>query len=85
LPKDFSEICEHHHDAPNANDSEILQLVKVACKIADAIGFPAVKCHQQPSYLEATLPLGQVLGGKGLPREEDLCASVSARLAAFER
>jgi HD-like signal output (HDOD) protein len=85
LPKDFSEICEHHHDAPNANDSEILQLVKVACKIADAIGFPAVKCHQQPSYLEATSPLGQVLGGKALPREEDLRANVSARLAAFER
>ena len=84
LPKDFSEICQHHHDAADVNDSEILQLVKVGCKIADAIGFPAVKCHQQPSYLETTSPLRQVLGGNALPQEEDLRASVSARLAAFE-
>lgn len=49
FPKDFSEVCEHHHDAPRSSDSEILKLVKVACCLADIIGFPAVKCQQQPS------------------------------------
>jgi HD-like signal output (HDOD) protein len=85
LPKDFSEICEHHHDAPNANDSELLQLVKVACNVADAIGYPAVKCRQQPSYLEAMSPLTSRLGRKAAPPAEDLGANVTARLAAFER
>jgi hypothetical protein len=85
LPKDFAGICEHHHDAANAHDSEILQLVKAACKIADAIGFPAVKCQRQSSYLEATSPLTQLLGRKAAPPAEDLCANVTARLAAFER
>jgi len=85
LPKDFAGICEHHHDAANARDSEILQLVKAACKIADAIGFPAVKCQRQSSYLEATSPLTQLLGRKAAPPAEDLCANVTARLAAFER
>jgi HD-like signal output (HDOD) protein len=85
LPKDFSEICEHHHDAPDANDSEMLQLVKVACNIADAIGFPAVKCRQEPSYLEATSPLTPRLGRKAAPPAEDLRANVAVRLAAFER
>jgi HD-like signal output (HDOD) protein len=84
FPSDFSEICEHHHDAPDANDSEILQLVKVACKVADIIGFPAVQCRQQPSYLEATAPLRPRLGRKAVPPEEDLRANVTARLAAFE-
>lgn len=84
LPQDFSTICEHHHDAPNAKDSEILQLVKVACKIADAIGYPAVKC-QMPSYQEATSPLKPLLGRKGAPEQEELRASVTARLAGFER
>lgn len=84
LPKEFAEICEHHHDITNANDSEILQLVKVACSIADAIGFPAVKCQQQASYAEATSPLRRLLGRKGVPQEEDLREHVSARLVAFE-
>jgi len=85
LPKDFAEICEHHHDAPNANDSAILQLVKIACQVADAIGFPAVRRRQQPSYREATSPLVRRLGPKVVPRAEVLRANVSARLAAFER
>jgi HD-like signal output (HDOD) protein len=85
LPKDFSEICEHHHDAPNANDSPILQLVKVGCMIADAIGFQAVKCQQPPSYLEATSFLAPRPGRQAPPQEEDLRSSVTARLAAFER
>jgi len=84
LPKDFSEICAHHHDAPDAGDSEILQLVKVACTIADAIGFPAVKCLQQPSYRDATSPLQPRLGRKAPVTEEDLRANVTARLLAFE-
>ena len=85
LPKDFSEVCEHHHDASNANDSEILQLVKIACSVADAIGFPAVKCRQQPSYEEATSPLIWQPGRKEPPPAEDLRANVTARLAAFGR
>jgi HD-like signal output (HDOD) protein len=85
LPRDFAEICEHHHDAPHANDSELLQLVKVACKVADAIGFPAVKCPQQPSYLEAMSPLTSQRGRKAVPPAEGLCANVTAGLAAFER
>ncbi|MGD0777060.1 MAG: HDOD domain-containing protein [Candidatus Solibacter sp.] len=85
LPKDFSEICEHHHDAPNAIDSELLQLVKVACNTADAIGYSAVKCQQPPSYLEAMSPLTSRRGRKAAPPAEDLCATVTAGLAAFER
>ncbi len=84
LPKEFSEICEHHHDAPNADDAEILRLVKVACSLADAIGFPAVKCQQQPSYQDAMSRLKPRLARKAAPSEEDLRANVTARLATFE-
>jgi len=84
FPRDFSEVCEHHHDAPGTGDSEILQLVKVGCKIADTVGFPAVQCQQQIPYSEATSPLKPRLGRKGAPSEEDLRANVATRLAAFE-
>jgi putative nucleotidyltransferase with HDIG domain len=84
FPKEFSETCEHHHDAPDEKDSAILQLAKVACSVADAIGFPAVKCQRQPSYREAASPLMRRLGRKEAPPAEDLRASVTARLAAFQ-
>lgn len=83
FPKDFSEICAHHHDAPTARDSEILRLVKAACSIADIIGFTAVKCRQQPSYPEATSQLPLRPGRGAAPPVEDLRANVTARLAAF--
>jgi len=85
LPRDFSEICEHHHDAPDAADSDVLQVVKAACGMADAIGFAAVKCRRQPAFEDAAAPLKPRLAGRAGPREEDLRAIVTARLAAFER
>jgi HD-like signal output (HDOD) protein len=84
LPKDFSEVCKHHHDAPNAHDSEILKLVKSGCRIADAIGFPSVKCQEQPSCLEATASLAVRLGRQSKFPAEDLQRNVTARLAALE-
>jgi HD-like signal output (HDOD) protein len=84
LPKEFAEVCAHHHDPPDENDPEMLRLVKVACNVADIIGFPAVKCEQQPSYLIATLPLPMRLGRDVAPPEDDLRTNVAARLAAFE-
>jgi len=84
LPKDFADICEHHHDDLKADGSEILQLVKIACNVADIIGFPAVKCERQPSYAEAASPLQPRLGCKAVPPMEDLRANVTARLAAFQ-
>jgi len=85
MPPDFSEVCGHHHDAPDAGDSKILQLVKAACGVTNAIGFPVVKCHQQPSYEDAASLLKPRLAGKPAPLEEDLRAIVTARLAAYER
>jgi putative nucleotidyltransferase with HDIG domain len=84
LPKTFSEICEHHHDPLGANDSELLQLVKIACKISDAIGFAAVPCEQPTSYVEIAESLKPRLHRKALPGEDHLRSQVSERLAAFE-
>ena len=84
FPEDFSEICKHHQDAPSAAESQILRLVKTACSIADLIGFPAVRCEEQPSYLDATAPLHPWLGRREVPPVEDLRADVTARLAVLQ-
>jgi putative nucleotidyltransferase with HDIG domain len=83
LPKDLGEVCERHHDAPKAGNSEVLQVVTAACAVADAIGFPAVQCRRQLSYADAALPLTPRPGRKALPPEEELRARVTLRLAAF--
>jgi len=84
LPKEFSEICAHHHDATKVSDPPPLKLVKIACSIADAIGFPAVKCEQQPSYQAAISWLPRRSTRHMVPPVEDMRADVTARLAAFE-
>jgi len=84
LPKDFSEICAHHHDATKVSDPQALKLVKIACNIANTIGFPAVKCEQQPSYMAATSWLPRRSTRHRVPPVEDMRANVTARLAAFE-
>jgi HD-like signal output (HDOD) protein len=85
LPATLGEVCERHHDAPRTKDPPLLRLVTAACRIADAIGFPAVKCWRQPSYPEAASALAPKLRRKAIPPEEELRAIVTARLAAFER
>jgi HD-like signal output (HDOD) protein len=85
LPGEFADICEHHHDEASTGGSGLVQLVKAACNIADAIGFPAVRCQDQLSYLEATAPLRERLGRSAVPPEEDLRASVACRLAVLSR
>jgi len=77
LPKDLGEVCERHHDAPKAGNSEVLQVVTAACAVADAIGFPAVQCRRQLSYADAALPLTPRPGRKALPPEERIAAPAS--------
>jgi HD-like signal output (HDOD) protein len=84
LPEVFSEICAHHHGAPSVGDSEVLELVRAACSIADAIGFPAAQGQQLPAYAEAAAPLAPRLRGATLRPAEDLLARVTARLKSFE-
>jgi len=84
FPPEFGEICAHHHAPPDASDSDILKLVKVACSVADIIGFPAVKCQQLPTFEEATSPLAKRLGPDAVPPADELRENVATRLAAFE-
>lgn len=84
LPETLYEICAHHHDPPQPTDSEMLRMVKVACLLADAIGFPAVECAKRPEYLDVVSPLQGRLRRKEFPPEEDLRANVRSRQSAFD-
>ena len=85
LPAPFAEACEHHHEPVSVSDPGILKLVKVACAIANAIGFSAVRCRERLTYKEIESTLAPMLGANRLPPAPELEANVAERLRAFEQ
>ena len=52
FPPAFARISAHHHDPFDRQQPELLQVVQVSCKLADCLGFPAIRCSQGSSYQE---------------------------------
>jgi HD-like signal output (HDOD) protein len=84
FPAPFIQACKDHHDLLDPNDPELLQVVKVSCRIAEAIGFSAVQYTTPPVYDEVIRSLPPHITREGLPSVEDLCAGVGAQLSSFE-
>ena len=84
FPLAFAEICEHHHDAIRQGESPLLQVVKAACLIADALGYAAVRYRNLPTY-QALVSAIFPQGAEQFPSEDELRTNVDARLVAFEQ
>jgi HD-like signal output (HDOD) protein len=84
FPREFSEICEHHHAPLQAKESDLLRLMKISCLTADTLGYAAVGCANIPSFSEllTALPADTRLR---FPEEGSLRKNVEARLSAFEK
>lgn len=80
LPAAFGEICEHHHEPLRRGDSEILQIIKTACRLADVTGFSAVLYTSPSRYEDVLLSLPANISLDSLPREDELRATVDARI-----
>lgn len=85
FPVAFAEICEHHHEPLRPNDSPLLQAVKAACSIADALGYSAVRYRNPLSYQNLLSSMLRDHGPERFPAEEELRNNVDARLVAFEQ
>ena len=46
FPAGFSEVSARHHDKVSDTNSELLQVVQVGCRLADCLGFAAVKWNK---------------------------------------
>ena len=85
FPAAFAEICERHHDAMREHESELLQVVKAACRIADVLGYSAIRYRNVPAYADVISAMPECARRRNFPSEEELRANVEARLAAFEQ
>jgi HD-like signal output (HDOD) protein len=83
LPQPFVETCERHHEELSANDSELLQVVKVSCRIADALGFSAVRYTDPPQYDDVIRALPSHIRSNRFPSEAELRKDVEERLKSF--
>ena len=84
LPEWFDEICRHHHSPVEACDSELLQSIKVSCRLATALGFSSVRFKTSPTYDDVLRSLPEPFRSISLPPREQLTAKVEARLEILD-
>jgi len=82
-PQSFADVCQHHHDPMDGSDPALLRVIKLACLIADAVDYSAVR---YPAVAYPELLRAQAPGGRRdmFPSEEELRTNLKARLAVFE-
>lgn len=81
-PASFAEVCEHHHDPYDPKDPVLLRLIKLSCRMADALDYSAVEYQQVVSY--PGLLAKCALRADQFPTEEEMRKNLKARLAVFE-
>jgi HD-like signal output (HDOD) protein len=84
LPEPFLEICRHHHDPLQENDTPLLKLVKVSCLMADFIGHAAVTCRSLANYEELLAAIPKGARNRKFPAEEQIRKRVEERLSSLE-
>jgi HD-like signal output (HDOD) protein len=84
FPKTFAHTCEHHHEPIQQEDSELLQVIKVSCMIADALGYSSIQYTKPLSYEKILKSLPIFIRRDEFPKEEKLKEDVAARLKIFE-
>ena len=84
FPEAFAQACEHHHESLGPHDAELLQVIKISCRMADAIGFSAINYKTAPSYDEVIQSLPPAAVNKALPSRAALHDRVEKRLKNFE-
>lgn len=83
FPVEFAEVCARHHEPLGHADSPVLKVVKISCRLTDALGYAAVRCHTPASYTDVVQSLPVHLN-RGFPMEGELRMNVERRLASLE-
>lgn len=83
FPPAFAQICEHHHAPLKTGDPEVLQVLKVSCRIAEEVGFPAVHYTNPPAYEEYLQSLPPHIPPSAFPPAAELAGDITAQLKSF--
>ena len=84
LPNNFCIIAGRHHDIPDPHEIDLLTLVHLACRLADALGFE-VTVPLRPSSVDEILAILPPAVRQRLPAsEEEFRELVLRRISPFE-
>lgn len=83
-PPMFEICCDRHHEPLDSGDPELVKLVKMSCRLADAIEFPVYRYSNAPGYDDVIGSLPPEFSPKMFPPRGELKASVEAKLSLFE-
>jgi HD-like signal output (HDOD) protein len=82
FPTPFIEIALRHHDPVSGRENSLLNIVRISCRMADSLGFPAAR-QGAPSYEHLVSALPTEMRRRFEFSEEQLYQLVSDRLGGF--
>jgi putative nucleotidyltransferase with HDIG domain len=83
FPPELTEVVVHHHDSPTDNSFRMVHLIRIADRMADALGFAVVAQVSQPEFGEVLeeLPAAALL--RFNHDEEGLRAEIDSRIQTW--
>ena len=85
LPGSFADVTAHHHAEPKNEESEVVGLVRHACRLADALGFAAARSLDARSYQELLERLS-ARERRQLPLDQEaLALKIATKINAMEQ
>jgi len=85
LPAEFDAIVTEHHCANRKDDAwGMAELVKISCRLADTVGFPAFPGCEAGLYAELLEELPAMERSRFSPNVESLASEVASTIRAIE-
>lgn len=84
LPKLFADVAAQHHAEPKPGETDMVGLVRVACRVADCIGFPAVRSHRPAELQEILRGLPGSAASRVVLDHDQLASMVEAKIKSVE-
>ena len=84
LPPQFAEIAAHHHDSRSPEKFDMVALARMSCRLADCIGFAAVRPLDTPSFDEILSELPPAAHKRVLLDREELTFKVAMKINSVE-
>lgn len=84
LPKSFADVAAHHHGEPMPGEDDMISLVRVACRVADCIGFEAVRSHRPRDLQEILRGLPGSAASRVTLDHDQLASMVETKIKSGE-
>jgi putative nucleotidyltransferase with HDIG domain len=83
FPPELAEVVAHHHDTPADKTFRLLQLIRIADRMADALGFAVVTQVDALPFAEVLQELPEAAQARFDHEEKDLKAEIDMRIQTW--